>query len=421
MMLFRIGAGLVTVETTWPVLRERAQRKHIPALQFEENDELVETLFIDGAMAYITTIYKVVPPANFPRTPAENSADLADFNAYWRDSANIAVDPRASSNVVAVAAAKGLGGYLPNPSNNPYMPQSDELVSLYVDGEGSLVTRGTALTDEGSFRNDFNDSGLVVPLPGLVMFTEGSSIVRGSGTSFLSTVSKTAYVRPLSGDDTMWGKVARIIDDTTMLIDEPYTGPSVSNDMLLQAEAVPYFIGPTPGTLTADGSKVHAASGPAAECGMGLWRQGDYGPMVVWGWLSVDVRRVEQESVFGFRDDPLNPTFSAEVVFDGADPTKIKFRTTDHGEAEVTELTLPGGATSAEQLKYRVYVAPEECTLIIGDATTLSARHDLHIPGPYDEMMIGGNIVNLVPAVSSTLLVDCVLFQNFNRIATKYY
>lgn len=421
MILFRIGAGLVTVETTWPVLRDRAARKNLPALQFEENDELIETLFLDGSMVYVTTIYKVVPPPTFPRTPVENSDDLTEFNAYWRPGGNIAVDPRASSNVVAVAAAKGLGGYLPNPSNNPYLPRSDELVSLYVDGEGSLVTRGAVLTDEGSFRNDFNDTDIVTPLPGLVLFTNGSQVVRGNGTSFLSTVSRTAYVRPLSGDDTMWGKVARIIDDVTLMIADPYTGPTVSNDMLLQAEAVPYFIGETPGTLTATGSKVLAASGTSSGCGVGMWREGDYGPMVVWGWLALDARRDEQEAFFGFRDDPLDPTFIAEVVFDGTDPTKVKFRTTDHGEEQLTIVTLPNGWTTAEQLKYRIYVAPEECTLMIGDPTEPNAKHDLHIPGPYDDLMMGGSIVNKQAAVSSTLAVDCVLFQNFNRIATKYY
>ena len=81
-------------------------------------------------------------------------------------------------------------------------------------------------------------------------------------------------------------------------------------------------------------------------------------------------------------------------------------------------MTLPSGSTSETKLKYRIFVGPDICTLQIGKATV--AEHELHIPNPYDEMVLVGAIENLDACETNTeLLVDCVLFQNFDQIATK--
>jgi hypothetical protein len=135
------------------------------------------------------------------RTQGDLDAEILDFETNYLPTANASLEKKAANKVAAVAAAKGLGGYLPNPSNNPYMPASDELVSLYVDGEGSLASRGTVLTDEGSFRNDFNADDLATPVTGLASFTSGSQHVYGSGSAFISEISKTGYIRPYTGDD----------------------------------------------------------------------------------------------------------------------------------------------------------------------------------------------------------------------------
>lgn len=317
-----------------------------------------------------------------------------------------------------MAPARGLGGYLPIPTNNPYVPASEEWVGLYVDGDGNLVQRGAVLTDEGSYRNDFPGTDMVFPLTGSVTFTNGSSVVTGVGTFFLSDVFRTSYIRPVSGDDTTWRKVAQIISDTQMMIDDPYPGATVTDDAI-QTDSVPVYIGATPGTLSLNGTgKLVVSSGVAKGCGVGLWRQGDYGPMWLVGWLSVSQRLSTQSAWFGFRNDVVNPTIFAEVRFEGTDDTKVKFITNFLGEEESTEVTLPGGGHTSSQLKYKVDVTPDACILFI-QGTEL-ARHELHIPGPYDAMVMGGGIVNIDPdndsASSTDILVDCVSYKNYDLL-----
>jgi len=259
-----------------------------------------------------------------------------------------------------------------------------------------------------------------VPLTGSAVFTNGSSEVVGTGTVFLSEISRSGYVRPLSAADSDWAKTARIVSDTKILLDAPYGGATTAGDMVIQAEAVPQPIGATPGTLVLDGNgKLLAASGTKAGCGIGLWRQGDYGPMSLVGWLSLDARRANQKTWFGFRDDVAAPTIFVEFGFEGTDDTKVIFRTGFLGEVETTDVTLPLNSTTAQQLKYRITVTPEACEIQIADGPVV--QHELHIPDPYAEMMISGGIVNTADEVESTLIVDCVLFQDFDRLAVKTY
>jgi hypothetical protein len=360
------------------------------------------------------------------RTQGDLDAEILDFETNYLPTANASLEKKAANKVAAVAAAKGLGGYLPNPSNNPYMPASDELVSLYVDGEGSLASRGTVLTDEGSFRNDFNADDLATPVTGLASFTSGSQHVYGSGSAFISEISKTGYIRPYTGDDYHWYKVARIVSDTDILIDETYASASVTDDVLIQAESIPILIGDTPGTLVLSGGKILADCGTTSGSGIGLYRQGDYGPMTLVGWLSINQRLDTQSSWFGFRDDATTPYVFADVLFTGSDDTKVVFRTGYLGESEESIVTLPSGTTTADQLKYTIEITPFHCDFLITSGSSLSTvtsslvRHELHIPAPYDEMNLGGAIMNITSSVSSSILsVDCVLFLNYNTLTTR--
>jgi len=408
---------------SWEEWKVEVSRRDGIYQSFEESSRYL-VWFYDGPDAFISFLYKGAIPdteLSLGRTQEEIDAEREDYETNYLPNANGVLDRKAPSNKLpGVAAAKGLGGYLPNPSNNPYQPASEESVSLYVDGEGSLATRGVFLTDEGSFRNDFNQEMLAAPLAGTVSFTSGSNRIVGSGSQFLTEISKTGYIRPLSGDDNNWGKIARIVSDTIVELDSPYLSASVSDDMLLQAEGVPLIIGETPGSLLLSGGHVIATPGLLSGSGIGLWRQADYGPMNLCGWLSISQRLETQQTWFGFRDPEniITPNVFVDVIFSGSDSTKALFRTGYAGETEETLVTLPSGSTTETKLKYKIFVGPDICTLQIGKTTV--AEHELHIPNPYDEMVLVGAIENLDACETNTeLLVDCVLFQNFDQITTK--
>lgn len=391
--------------------------------QVVDDPEMYTIWFYDPPDAFVTFIHKgAIPDTDLAlgKTQEDNDAAKAEFEADFLSTANESLNKKATSNHVAgVAAAKGLGGYLPNPSNTPYQPASEELVSLYVDGEGSLVSRGSVLTDEGSFRNDFTGDTLAIPLTGTATFTFGSPYVVGSGSLFTSEVQRTAYVKPLDGDDTTWGKVARIVSDTRLQLVEAFQGTTVSGS-IVQAEAIPFFWGDTTGQISVSGSKAHINSGVSGSSGIGFYREGDYGPMKVTGWLSLDNRRTEQRFWFGFQDEPIPSSASYGVIceFSGSSAASGAFVTFFHGETERTEFAIPSGS-SLDQVKYTIYVTPESCYLDIG--AQRMANHELHIPGPYDEMNLCAGFEVNSDSAESTASIDCVLFQNFNLLATKLY
>lgn len=275
------------------------------------------------------------------------------------------------------------------------------------------------LTDEGSFRNDFGGNALTSSLTGTATFTLNSSYVTGSGSLFTTEVEKTSYIKPADGDDTTWCKIAKIISDTSLQLVEPYQGATISGS-IVQAPVIPFSWGNTTGQISVSGSKAHIASGVSGSSGKGFYREGDYGPMKVAGWISIDNKRADQRIWFGFQDDPIPASASYGVIceFSGTVASSAAFVTFFHGEEERTEFAIPSGST-ASQLKYTIQVTPENCKLEVGTDTV--ATHELHIPGPYDEMALCAGFEVLQDSDESIASIDCILFQNFNLIATKLY
>lgn len=200
---------------------------------------------------------------------------------------------------------------------------------------------------------------------------------------------------------------------------EPYQGATISGS-IVQAPVIPFSWGNTTGQISVSGSKAHIASGVSGSSGKGFYREGDYGPMKVAGWISIDNRRADQRIWFGFQDDPIPASASYGVIceFSGTVASSAAFVTFFHGEEERTEFAIPSGST-ASQLKYTIQVTPENCKLEVGTDTV--ATHELHIPGPYDEMALCAGFEVLQDSDESIASIDCILFQNFNLIATKLY
>jgi hypothetical protein len=394
-------------------------------LQYDDSDPTQYGLwFYDTPEQFQCVIYVGAVPDQVQSqqgyTQAQNDADLADFEANYLPTANGPNTPKTVGNVAGVAPARGLGGYLPQPTNNPYLPTSNELVALAVDGEGVLAVRGPALSDEGSFRDDFPGSTLAEALTGTLTFTAGSRAVTGSGTAFLDEIDRDDYLKRDADPDTAWGKLARVISATEMELDAPYAGTTGGG-----AAHLTHWLPETSGggAIAVSGSAVRLTVGTTSGAQALAWRQGDYGPLAFTAWASLDVRAADQPAFVGLRDDAAAPALSAEVLFDGADATKVVFRTMNGAETETTQVTLPNAHTTDELVKYKLLVAPDACRLYVqgpGDATpTLAATHEQHVPGPYDDLVAGFGIANAAAqAAGATLLVDTVLVLNYNLLAT---
>jgi len=321
--------------------------------------------------------------------------------------------PSADSGVPGIAPAKGLGGYIPDPASNPYNPAVDEVVSQYVDLEGALVTRGKVFTDEGSFRDDFTGATLATPLTGTLTFTNGSRAVTGSGTLFTEELNRSLYIKLDSDGYDAWVTITRVTSDSTLVLDEPYTGVGGVGSAEF-TRWVPYGYGASPGTIGVGSSIATLSSGIGVDGEVHISRYGDYAP-VSSVWLgSISQRIANQSAHFGFRDDHQNPSHFCQVLFDGTDATKVKFQTAWDGEVQTTQVALPSGSVSSSTLRYKIDINIEYCSLLVNGV--LLAKHNNHLPDMYSDMEICAGIQNSGAVTNTDLTVDTVLFVDHNQV-----
>jgi len=78
--------------TTWSALKADATAKKSP-IQFTENMDRIRVFYVDGGVEYYTLLWKTAAASGIPST---NTADLADFEANYRNdpNTNLAIDIR---------------------------------------------------------------------------------------------------------------------------------------------------------------------------------------------------------------------------------------------------------------------------------------------------------------------------------------
>jgi hypothetical protein len=408
-----------TIDLPWPSFISLAVERNL-SLQCVTTDGTYEIFCFDDKVEYRAFISRSGMPLNSPISDADNTSYLVDFEANYLDIANKPLVQRAATGVVAQAVAKGLGDFAPAPTNNPYAPDADEPVSLYVDAEGSVVTRGTILTDEGSLRDDFTGSALETDLTGTLTFTNGSHDVTGSGTLFTQEVTRNHYLKIKTDTVDKWVAVTRAPTDTTLELAEPYQGATASATAH-KTRWVSVGLGGTPGSATMSSSRLTLTTGTVSGCGRRIWRQGDFAPMLLTWVVSVSQRIANQEIAVGFVDDPSSstPQHYAEVVFDGTDNTKIKFRSAWAGDEESTTLTLPTGLDTSQSLRYKIELTAEHCALLVNGV--LCAKHETHVPDMYIDLALRAQAKNTATAASTTsLVIDSAFWVNTDRVEVAH-
>lgn len=408
------ASAVVTLR--WPDFKSIVSSKNL-SVQFITRGDSYAVFAVDNIIAYVCTLVLLDQSAAFPfpddYSQSQNDIDVADFESVYKPKANASLLPSAATGVPGQAPAKGLGGFAPDPMNNPYQPTPDEVVSLYVDGEGSLVTRGAALTDEGSLRDDFTGTSLETTLTGTLTFTNGSDVVLGSGSLFRSEVNRDHYVKLESDGIEFWAAIVRAPTDTMLQLDGPYGG-STGTGSAHKTRWIEEPEGDSPGSVTVGGSRALLSSGTASDGGVSLRRDGDYLPMISTWRASISQRIANQSAHFGFRDDCDNPHMYCDVIFDGTDDTTVKFRSAWDQDEQLSTVTLPPGLMTNQTLRYKLDVSTDYCSLLINGV--LVARHDNHVPDMYSEMALCAGVLNEGATSNTDLSIDSIFWSNQDQL-----
>jgi hypothetical protein len=284
---------------------------------------------------------------------------------------------------------------------------------LYRDINGQLQIRGPVLSDEASFRDDFTNTGLADNLTGTVTFTNGSTTVTGSGTAFLTEISSEFYLRLSSHAEGTYVPVVNVLSDTELELESPYTGANGSG-IAVKSRWVATLL--TGGSVSVSSSQVQLICNTTNGAKATINRFGDYPPYVIGFSTYLSQRIANQESQMGLVDDPLNISAQTIIFFSGTDNTKVGLRTSwTSADIEETIFSLPGGLTTASKIEYQLEINVSRVTLTANGV--FIGEHKLHIPGPYQSLVLHVNLRNTAATASTTTVyIDTFYFINFDQL-----
>lgn len=298
-----------------------------------------------------------------------------------------------------------------------YSPDYSSYVSgssnLLVDSSGRLETHSTITTDEGSFRDDFSGSSLTSTLTGTLTFTNGSTAVTGSGTTFTS-LKYYDYVKLAADANSAFAQIATIVSDTSLILTSPYSGTG-GTGTANYSSWIP-SIG-TGTSLTVGSGVVSLISGTTNGSAVSITRRGDYLPWIAYTKFSISQRIANQTTIWGFTDTFPSQTKQALFSFSGTDATKVTCISSFSSlgaDQQSTTVTLPGAATTAATNKYEIDISANQVSFLING--TVVAQHKDHLPGPYDSLNIVYSVTNSAVVTTTTMAVDYLFFSNLDEV-----
>lgn len=310
-----------------------------------------------------------------------------------------------------------------NQTSSSYPDQSSYIsgsASPTIDAFQNLQTRGTVLTDEGSQRDDFTGSSVTSSLGGTLVFTAGSNVVNGVGTSFTTQVVSTQYVKKTGDSETLYAQVSSVQSDTQLTLATPYGGTSGSS-----TGVVSNWKSTTPagGSIAVANSVMTMTCGTTANDAGSLVSLGDYPPYSFQAYIAVSQRIVNQTLYVGFQDVAGSPTQQATVQFSGTNNTQVNFVTSfanTASDTQTTTITLPNGGTTNTYHTYKIDLSPNAATLSIDGVVV--AVNTVHLPQPYTRLFVCVGFNNGSPAPSSSTLfqVDYTFFENVDRVQVDH-
>ena len=315
----------------------------------------------------------------------------------------------------------GTGTWMPNPSAQFMDYARGVKYPLQVQADGSMPVWATALTDAGSFRDDFAGS-LISNLTGTCAFTAGSTAVTGVGTAFLTEINRFSYLKRSTHSESAWTGVGHVIDDTHLELAAGYGGATGSGTTNTSKWRTSTGSG---GSISSANSLLTITSGTTLGASTYAFHGGDYAPMTLLIRFSISQRIANQTIVLGMLDDVLTPTACANIELTGIDNTRVTLVTrsgSGASDVERTTVRLPIGATTATVLSLQIKIKQDEVCLIyndLDDAEIELACHSSHIPDPYKPMMEYVGFFNTgTPGSSTTLDIDVCSVNDYNELQT---
>ncbi len=299
---------------------------------------------------------------------------------------------------------------------DPWNRDINVLDHVHLDYQGNVRTRGPVFTDEESLRDDFKGTSLTTALTGTLTFTNGLTTVTGTGTLFTSEVNNQSYIKPTAASETTYSRAYTIDSDTQITLAAPYTGPTVTGVAAVSS----WWVTKTPagGAITVTSSLVNLTNSTANAAIVAISRTGDYLPFSLTAYVSISQRIANQRACVGFEDVVGAASQAAEVVFDGTDNTKVKFRTSNGSAAADTEETvvsMPLGVNTSQSVRYDINVAADQATLTINGIP--AATHNIHLPGPYTVCDVALYVQNTgVAGSATTLSANALYFSNVDVV-----
>jgi hypothetical protein len=309
----------------------------------------------------------------------------------------------------------GTGGYVPAPTVNPPVQTVQGAGTVMQDADGSLTVRGATFSDEGSFADDFVGASIVTALSGTsVTLTNGSTTVTGVGTSFLTQLDTSKYIKLNADANSAWARVAQVLSNTSAILKANYTGTggtgAASSSNWIQTVG-------TGGSIAVGSGSVTVVSGTTNGSITNIAREVDFIPLRAHTRVTLSQRIANQSFFVGFRDTVASSTVNVGVIFDGTVNTTVKFHSQlSSAAADIQEVTvtLPFALTTATELSYDIDVTPNRATLSIEGM--MLAEFTQHIPGPYTNLFFVVEDQNTgVPASTTTLTMNLAQLTNYDQ------
>lgn len=326
----------------------------------------------------------------------------------------------ASSFPVVIASDQLVSASITNDMYSSYSPDPSSIVdgqgNQSLDASGRQETHSTILTDEGSFRDDFNNGTAFVPLTltGTALFTNGSVDIVGTGTLFTTQLKAGDYIKKSLDAESLYVQVDSIVDDATLVLSSPYAGTTASSAIF----------GSKWKTNTGSGASILTASSTVVilnptTTGISSWieKSFDYMPVIISASMAIGSRNANQRMFFGFQDQPISPNISCRFEFTGTDNTVvtcISQVSTLAAEKTSTNIFMPTQANTSTQNRYEIDISNNSISFVINGI--LVAQHFDHIPDPYASLSISMGVENTGATVSSGIVCDWASLFNTNQV-----
>jgi len=307
---------------------------------------------------------------------------------------------------------------MPSPNAQPVFDKTtNNAQPLQVDDLGLLAMRGQILTDEGSFRDNFNTpAGSLNTALGTATFTNASLTVTGTG--FLTVgVSRDSYVRLTADGNAAWARVARVVSATTLELEAAYTGAggTGASEFTNWVQAAV-----TGSSLAVAGSNVTFTTGTTTGGTVSVRRTVDYGMQRWESKFSITNRVANNEIIAGFTStSTAGGAEEAHFFFAGAVTTEVTCRVKAQGGAfESLSVTLPNGLTTATSSVYSIEVGRDSVLFYVNGI--LLAELSNQIPSPYRSLdAIFQSFNNGALGGSLTVVIDYIAVLNDNTVSVS--